>query len=785
MTSSIATKTAAIFYQKSEVVQEEYKLIELVTLRETEINYLQKTLIGEVNEGRCKLDDNVILKTFESFNKVRRYTIDLLKGISKWQESFVRPIRPKLLDCDYIIDRLCYHINFINTSNIRKIFNFRFMKGNVLLLPYPSSSKIEPIFVNNELLLQIKEFIQPNEDDIIICYQILVNCLPDDIYKNDVASLKDWLINCWIPRIWTIEDNELFQKKKTKLIIKNIKKNSNKKTVLISNNNYDDTLANTTSQDNSNNNNNNNNNVNIKFQKRVSIIDNYENSNNNHSIAPIKSIENTMTSRNINTSASKNHNNDDNDDNNSINSNKSFNSNNSNNVGKSSRRLSMKNIAHNDSSSDMNNMIHPASNVDTIITTTNSSTNIINISSTIAMRKKKEYEKQLIEISEFYHDLILSIQPPSHALNFKQERITFQLLVSSDNDEPLESAAVGVNSLIEMNGDKKGKGDDNHDDNDDDDDEKDDKDDEEDNEVESGIDVDMLEVDNTTNNRKDKNIEDKKVVKTSTVNKSILLSNKTPTTTPITYATTKNLNKNNTKSSPLINKSILRDVTTPPTSPTTAPTSPSQKYSRRMSDITMNSTTIQQSTRITKTKFNKAATAPPPPPPTTTTTTTTTAISPIITLPNIKLMKSSSPIIKGKSSTPIIKSRRMSELTVTFSNIDGDHGSVYSNSTTTSINDNNNNNMVSYNKRSSNKNDQKIKLKRIRNKKIIPLPSTDLHLSTTMMRVWYANNKTTDDIYNITKSNNTNSSRGSSSNGTSVVKVSLSSAAIKSENTSS
>ena len=43
MTLSITKTTAAIFYQKSEVVQEEYRLIELVTLRETEINYLQKT----------------------------------------------------------------------------------------------------------------------------------------------------------------------------------------------------------------------------------------------------------------------------------------------------------------------------------------------------------------------------------------------------------------------------------------------------------------------------------------------------------------------------------------------------------------------------------------------------------------------------------------------------------------------------------------------------------------------------------------------------------------------
>jgi len=754
MTSSITKTTAAIFYQKSEVVQEEYRLIELVTLRETEINYLQKTLIGEVNEGRCKLDDNITLKTFESFNKVRRYTIDLLKGISKWQESFVRPIRPKLLDCDYIIDRLCHHINFINTSSIRKIFNFRFMKGNVLLLPYPSSSKIEPIYVNNELLLQIKEFIQPNEEDIIICYQILINCLPDDIYKNDVASLKDWLINCWIPRIWTIEDSELFQKKKTKLTGKNKtnkKKNSGKMTKLISYNNYDETLVNIESPDNN------------KFQKRVSIIDNYENSNNHHLIAPpINNKANKIVSNNIisNTSSSSNiPNNDNNDDDNSMNSNTSLHSTNSNNMGKLSRRLSMKKITHNDSSSTMNNMIHPSTtnNIDTA-TTTATTTNIT--------KKKKEYEKQLIEIGEFYQNLILSIQPPSHDLNFKQEKITFQLLVSSNNDEPLESA-IGVSSMIE-----KEKSDDDHEKNDDDDDdEKDDDDDDDDDiEVDPVIDVDMVDVDTTTNSN-DKNVEVKKI-KSSSAYKKNLLSITTPTT-PTTNENSTFITTNKNKTT----KSILRDVKTPPKLTTTttttspSPSLPSQKHSRRMSDITMNTTTIQQQqqqppTRSMKSKFNTMAAAAAA----AAAAITTTSPLPKISFPNIKLTKSSIHTIKGKPSTPI-KSRRMSELTVTFSNIDGDHGSVYSNSTTTSTiintnenkNFNNNKNKNNDNIMSSIKNDHKIKLKRIAKKKIISLPSTDLHLSTAMMRVWYANNKTADDINNnITKSINTNSSRGSS-----------------------
>jgi hypothetical protein len=380
-------------------------------------------------------------------------------------------------------------------------------------------------------------------------------------------------------------------------------------------------------------------------------------------------------------------------------------------------------------------MIHPSTtnNIDTA-TTTATTTNIT--------KKKKEYEKQLIEIGEFYQNLILSIQPPSHDLNFKQEKITFQLLVSSNNDEPLESA-IGVSSMIE-----KEKSDDDHEKNDDDDDEKDDDDDDDDDiEVDPVIDVDMVDVDTTTNSN-DKNVEVKKI-KSSSAYKKTLLSITTPTT-PTTNENSTFITTNKNKTT----KSILRDVTTPPKLSTTSPSLPSQKHSPRMSDITMNTTTIQQQqqqplTRSMKSKFNTMAAAA---------AITTTSPLPKISFPNIKLTKSSIHTIKGKPSTPI-KSRRMSELTVTFSNIDGDHGSVYSNSTTTStiINTNENKNIYNYkNKNNDNimssiKNDHKIKLKRIAKKKIISLPSTDLHLSTAMMRVWYANNKTADDMTNNNK----------------------------------
>lgn len=199
----------AIYYQRSKSAKEEFKLIELVTERELVIETLE-SLIREVKEKRRELDDDTLLETFRYFNKVRDVTMSLLKAIGSWQIAFTKPIRPILLQCDYLIEKVIQQIDFINASKIRKIFNFQFYRGNALLLPFPNVKNETPIKVGQDLGKEIKRFSSPNEADVIACYQVLINSLPDEIYAEKLVSLEKWLLDPWVPRIWISATNKKF-----------------------------------------------------------------------------------------------------------------------------------------------------------------------------------------------------------------------------------------------------------------------------------------------------------------------------------------------------------------------------------------------------------------------------------------------------------------------------------------------------------------------------------------------------------------------------------------------
>lgn len=191
----------AVYFQRSKAVHEEFKLIEAATEREVVIGKLVK-IIREVKERRKELVDEVILETFRLINEAREVTIKLIKAIQSWQDSFTRPIRPTIYNCDYIVDKMIKHIDFVNGSNIRKLFNFQFLRGNPLLLPYPGLSSSDPIKVHAALGKEIRAFAYPDEESVTECYQFFINCLPEDIYQDHLVSMQKWLIDPWIPRIW-------------------------------------------------------------------------------------------------------------------------------------------------------------------------------------------------------------------------------------------------------------------------------------------------------------------------------------------------------------------------------------------------------------------------------------------------------------------------------------------------------------------------------------------------------------------------------------------------------
>jgi hypothetical protein len=196
----------AIYFQRTKAVQEEFTLIGVVTEREELIGKLQ-AIIRDVKEERRDCEDDTILETFKLFNQVRFSTIKAIKAISRWQDSFTRQIRPLIFGGDYIVQKLLKHINFVNSSKMRRIFNFQFFRGNPLLLPFPNLSTQAPIKVSPQLGKEIRDFAFPNENDVVQAYQILLNSLPDEVYKEQLVSLNQWLIEPWTPRIWICNSN--------------------------------------------------------------------------------------------------------------------------------------------------------------------------------------------------------------------------------------------------------------------------------------------------------------------------------------------------------------------------------------------------------------------------------------------------------------------------------------------------------------------------------------------------------------------------------------------------
>jgi hypothetical protein len=204
--SKIVEYGAAVYFQRTKVVHEEFKLIGAVTEREEQIAKLEN-IIREVKEERRDCGDETILETFKLLNQVRQTTIRVIKAISLWQESFTRQIRPTIFESDYIIDKLLIYINFINGTKLRKIFNFQFFRNNPLLLPYPNLKSSSLIKVSPQLGKEIRDFAFPNENDIIASYNILYNCLSEELYKEKLVSLDQWLIEPWTPRIWISNTN--------------------------------------------------------------------------------------------------------------------------------------------------------------------------------------------------------------------------------------------------------------------------------------------------------------------------------------------------------------------------------------------------------------------------------------------------------------------------------------------------------------------------------------------------------------------------------------------------
>lgn len=188
----------AIFFQKSRSIQQEFLLVERTIARELYNGKLQ-AIIAEVKNKTRVSDDNCILETFTLFNQLRDTTCDLIECVGKWQQGFTTNIRPELCECDYLVEMIS-KIDYVISTVYRREFNFQFPRGNVFLLTNPNPRTLLPNPVSSVTAKQIIKFSQPDEERIVNCYQVLLECLSPNDYKR-LYPLAKWINSRWIPKL--------------------------------------------------------------------------------------------------------------------------------------------------------------------------------------------------------------------------------------------------------------------------------------------------------------------------------------------------------------------------------------------------------------------------------------------------------------------------------------------------------------------------------------------------------------------------------------------------------
>ena len=202
------TDKIALFNQDSYHNMNEHRLVEAVSLREIYVSKIN-SIIDEVREKRCIWDQKRLLDSYIAMNQLREATIAFMETLEIWQDAFTKVIRPKLHNCDYLLERMLHQTDFINTAEFKRLYNYTISIGNFLLLPIANKRTLPPMKVSQELNDEILKFANPSDlliERIIRSYQILINCTHEKHYKK-FYSLKKWLETRWIPNLIVMIDN--------------------------------------------------------------------------------------------------------------------------------------------------------------------------------------------------------------------------------------------------------------------------------------------------------------------------------------------------------------------------------------------------------------------------------------------------------------------------------------------------------------------------------------------------------------------------------------------------
>lgn len=216
----------AIFLQRSNLSRkvEEISLINRIVVRDEYLIQLS-ILVRDINLGQKINDDACILETFILLNKLRNATFDMLDCYEIWQQSFTKIIPFEIFGSKDYLNDMATRQEFLNSVQVKNIYNFNIGTGNILTLPTISStlsnnssiidihatSKINKEDDKNgirkkgnkntktpELFEQMQLFSSPPEIRTLKFYALMSRYLSPKTFKI-ILPLYQWSKNRWIP----------------------------------------------------------------------------------------------------------------------------------------------------------------------------------------------------------------------------------------------------------------------------------------------------------------------------------------------------------------------------------------------------------------------------------------------------------------------------------------------------------------------------------------------------------------------------------------------------------
>ena len=150
----------ALYYQSTKNHDLEYSLIEKTVARESVFKRF-KFIEKAIKEKRRPFDDDARLELLILLNEIRRTTLDFLDEVIEWQKMFVKAKRPTVMSEDYLIE-MARSTEFINSSPLKKYYNFSVSRQNVFLLLMSTGKPKDPVDVTPKIDEELNKLADPD-----------------------------------------------------------------------------------------------------------------------------------------------------------------------------------------------------------------------------------------------------------------------------------------------------------------------------------------------------------------------------------------------------------------------------------------------------------------------------------------------------------------------------------------------------------------------------------------------------------------------------------------------